>query len=770
MKKHQVLTIGILVFSSLALITSGAGAALNPVERNVSVSALVPPRNADFQFDFTSDGQTSGPQNTTLDYQITYGASSSAGVSTNTTIVADFNDDLAPGNSHVLDYVIGSASDGFNGTQPVVNLTNRTITWTITNLPAGTTNQTITFQLRTNENYTGAQIVSFSTRASFSNQYITLTDQTLTQSYQFDQNLVTPTPTTSPTPTITPTPIVGTTVTPGPQATPTNAPTPTPTVTPSVTPSQVQILDVAFTGISDAGASIGVTANQPVSLTIRYGTSPIALTQTVQTTQPATYNKFDLKDLKPDTAYYFQILATGSDGHTRTSEIFTFTTARDSQPPVLTNNSVVITSGDKVIISGIPNGETIPFGFLTTKTNYLLTYAFSQQLSLKSFEVIVRDQNGNETRTVHLNEKESKIYHAQLKSNDTGLYEVFVKITDPKGNVVEQKIAILKFVHRIQVLEQGSNLPISDARIFISKLNPATNKFEPLDSGKNPQFTDTGGEIDTILSQGKYRAEISALLYAGKSIEFTLGKFDGQEFPTVYLQKDPFHVAAFLNNIQNIIVDSSNVVFVALNELIESTRFNSLISGITVGSFTLLSSLLFYFRTDMLWKSLLPFFIFNVLATVKKHHEAYLYGIVLDPDKNPVSRARIEVIDLKSNTVLTHALSNKSGRFVLKNTFKQQYIKFQITKDGFAEREIMTPTDTKKLIEINVALSGNKPTMISRGIKHTLGEFFELILLLSLIAELIFLFNYGIAKTMPFFLLSVANLLLWIFFQREKKL
>jgi len=187
-----VLLIGILFATHLSPLFAQVG--------NFGVSATVPPVGSDFQFGVTAeDTQTTFPEYTTLTYKITYGAKPSAEITTQTTLVADWYAAIGQNNAVILDYVSGSATNAYGNTSPVIDPLNHTITWTIPNLPAGMINQTVTFKLRINDNDTETNPVDFSVKGKMNNPYVTLSDQTPTQIYQFDESLITPTPTLTPT-------------------------------------------------------------------------------------------------------------------------------------------------------------------------------------------------------------------------------------------------------------------------------------------------------------------------------------------------------------------------------------------------------------------------------------------------------------------------------------------------------------------------------------------------------------------------------------------
>src|SRR5579885_1708452 len=89
-------------------------------DQSLQVSATVPPRTSDYQFDFSqTSGQTNVQQDQILTYQITYGARASAGQTTVLTLTADYSHDSISG-IDILDYVPGSASDGYGNAPPVV--------------------------------------------------------------------------------------------------------------------------------------------------------------------------------------------------------------------------------------------------------------------------------------------------------------------------------------------------------------------------------------------------------------------------------------------------------------------------------------------------------------------------------------------------------------------------------------------------------------------------------------------------------------------------
>lgn len=764
-----------LIFETLSLIFNFR--ILADPSQNASVSVTVAPKVADFQFEFESlDAGTTFPEYQILTYQIKYGAYSSAGLSTNTTLVADFSDDLAPNNSHVLNYVVGSASNAYGGAVPVVNLSARTITWTIPNLPQGTTDQTVTFKLQTNTNYTGATPVDFTIRAKNSNQYVSLTDQTVTQTYEFDPSIVTPTPTIP----VTPTPTPGPTSSNPPSSsspTPTLSPLLTLTPTPTPNPNQLKITQVNFTNISDSSADIAINTSTPSRISLVYGSSPTALIKTESSTGFSQTHNISLKNLLEDTNYFFRITATDENGYSINSEVFNFKTARKSEQNSQQNSSSTIVAEGTTIFSKIIDQNYSPgFAILTDNTDYEFSYGFLNFALLKSLNLVIKNvtNTAQSPTIVSMILKNNQLFLANAKTLTPGLYEIFVQSVDSNGNLVQSKILDLKVTPRLSVLEAENKLPIGDARVTLYYFNSRSGVYELATSElfagvKNPVFTDKNGRVNLILPQGKYRAVANAFWHDENSIEFELGPKDGQDFPTIYLKSNIFNLSSLFNNLKNYLTDLINNVNLFTKILTSSVRFFNVSASIT-GIFSFVSLLLFLLKTRINLKHLPIFFMFNIDLFRGTHKQKYIYGIVTGTD-TPISKASVELIDKKTGKILTHTLTNKKGHFQIRNTFGNDSYKILVAKDGFKPTGVTIDdlSDLENGLKIQL-LDGDKNTNLSlSGIKildHIGGSLFESSLVISIILEIIFLYFFGLAKTLPFLVLSFFNIVLWIFYLR----
>jgi hypothetical protein len=736
-------------------------------QENANVSLTVNPRASDFQFVYTStDGLTTVAQGTELSYQITYGAQASASFGTTVVLEVDYSDDMAPGGSHVLDYVLGSAGNAYGGAVPVVDLENRTITWTITNLPAGTINQTVDFKLKTNSNYTGEISVAFTTKASMSNQYITMPDQTITQYYQYSLS-ITPTPT--------PTAVSNPTATPGVPAAPVASPVPTAAPIPLHTPPR--ITDIDFSNITSTSAVIVITTSPGTRQTVFYGTSPTLLSQKAESTNYASLSRVSLTGLRSNTAYYFRVESTDRNGNKARSEIFTFKTAEGSSESfVIDEGALTIESmGSRVYSKIIDKSSPAGFAFLTEHTDFTLSYTPKFPIDYRSLDVVIRGKDNAETIiTVNLFRKNSSLYISQLKTRGSGMYEIYLKARDRKGNLTEQKVIDLKVSPRLAVFEKGSNKPIGDARVFLFYYNSKTNKFEPLTKEmygdvRNPAFTNSNGTVNILLPTGRYRVEASAFLHDRQVKEFTLGQGAGEEFPQIFLNKDSFSIVNITRFLRDWMSDLFNNFIELMHVLNTSTRlFN--IAAFTTGIISIIATILFTFKTHMDPKKLPVFFLFGLHMLIKKHRENFVFGTIVDEKNIPVLHARIELIHKDTGEVITHSTSNKLGRFHFHKISTDQDVLLRIGKDGCKEIEIVLGEKAELNIVLKKAGSAHQAIDTSgiKIIEHLGGSLFETMLIISILIEILFLLNFGVVKTLPFFALSIFNILLWVFYLKEK--
>ena len=355
----------------------------------------------------------------------------------------------------IVNYVVGSATNGYGGTAPVVDTVDGTVTWTFTSFPGNTTNQTVGFQLETNNSYTGNSSVSFTVAARAMSLSTVTPDQTVTQDYLYSGSLA-PTPTPTQAPTLTPTVTV------------------TPTPTPTLTPQSFAFGNVNVYAVTQSQAQIRVVTTRNATSTITYGTSASKLTQSVSSTTPLTDAVLTLPNLTPDTTYYFKTTATDSYGNLIKSDIFTLKTAVVSEVVLVDPQSVIVTSNSNVLVnpeaqkaSGQPQKIAI---VVPLSTDFEIQFSLAKQIPVKSIQAIVRNKNvlGANTFSVPVAEAASNyvdlvetqpgVYTGRLKSLPSpGFYEIYARIVDYNGNIYEQKISDLTVTSHFMVYDKSNN-------------------------------------------------------------------------------------------------------------------------------------------------------------------------------------------------------------------------------------------------------------------------------------------------------------------------
>lgn len=719
-----------------------------PERRNVSVSAIVPPTVNDFQFKFGYEGSSLVSQDMTITYEITYGASSSAGLTTNNIITVNYSADKAPDQSYLVDYVFGSASRGYGGVQPVVDTKLRTITWNLPPLPEGMMDQKLTFQLRVNGDRHELKRLTFRSTAVMRNEYVSLPSYGVQQDYLFDLARVTPGPTATPLPPETPTP----------------------------TPVPVALFyrDISISNLTTASAEISVTTSNPTRTDIQYGTSPDALNQQAVSTQLVRYKVLQLSNLKPNTRYYMQVVSRDKDNLRLRSDILTFTTPAQTAQILEGNDAYTFTSGDTVLLSNVfsADNNSSAFFLLPTGTNYTLTYTFTESPSVSLMEALVRN-NQDILQRVRMKQLDDKTYTADLTSHDSGNYSVAIVLTDEQGNIKTRTLSSVKITAPIRVLESVTSSPISDATVQLLQYNTATKQYEEVTSRafKNPAQTSSQGEVRYLLSNGSYRVMVEAFGYRAKTVDFIIGSEEQSGYPTIYLERDLLSITSLFTLLQSTFLNTYTFIIDLIQSLSGSMRAFTTTAVVSLGSLVTTGFLLFSIRTDIRWKNLLPFFIFHIALLRKKHKEKFVYGTVVDAKGTPLRTVRLEALHIKTDEVLAHTDTNAAGGFKFANTFEVPYIKVVATVDGLPPVTVTIPTDIKDAIKITMEKHSqlNDFTVLSL-FSHLASGLFEIILITSLVLELLFIEAFGVARTLPFVLLTLLNLLLWIFYQKERSI
>jgi hypothetical protein len=778
--------------SSNTIIDSTTYAVSILTNNQIGISATIPPYISDLPISI--DSTTAGsnfPENTILDYQINYGSLTRGAFPL--TIQAQWSQGTINGSPapsvDILDYVIGSASNGYGSTPAVVDTVNRTITWTIDSFPGNTTNQTVTFELKTNDSYTGDKNVSFDVSARAISEPTVTPDQTVTQIYLYNASLApTPTPTTAPLPTSTPAPQAAnantTTTT---TVTPTTAPT---EASPTPAPAPFAFSSVYIYSLSQSQAQIAVLTNKNSTSAVEYGISPSLLSQRVSSTTPLTETIITLPDLKSDTTYYFRTIATDSYGNSLKSDIFTFKTAVISETALIDQQSLIVTSNSNFLVnpeaqtgSGTPqkNAIVVPFS-----TNFEIQFSLSKQIPVKSIQAIVRSKNvlGDNTFSIPVAEASSNyvdlvetqpgIYTGRLKSlPKPGFYEVYVRIIDYNGNISEQKISNLTVTSRFMVYQKNTKTGIENAKVLLYLYNQKTRIYDLISPQTlpitNPAYALDDGTVELVLPPGKYKAEISAIGYRSTTKEFEITPVS-IDYPTIYLQGQPFNVINFIQYLEKTFQDSISLNQQYLSDVSSSSRLFVLLESFGMLGFVLLSLLSFSAKTHVHFLYI-PYFFAHKLRQFFHRNGSLIVGKIIDKESEyPVSKAAVYLIDGKNNKLLAHLTTNKLGEFYFKKS-NLAFLKISVIRKGF-EPSPFLEYSTQSLGQMPLTLAIEKDNAYKKSIfeaaglslENVFGAFMEFIMVFTVVLEFYFIAPLGILRVLPFLILSIFNVFLLILY------
>lgn len=772
----------------------------------ISVSAKV--AGSPSNFDATTTLSNSGnnfPQNTTLNYTITYGSNLTYAVPMK--VKATWSLGTISGGStptvDILNYVSGSATDAYGSTAPVIDTVNRTITWDISSFP-GQTNRTVSFSLKTNSSYTGGSTVSFSVSGSVEGLDTQTPQSTITKNYLYS-GTVTPTPTPTQGPTNTPTPGENPTSTPPITQSPQTTLTPIPTNTPI--PSTVfEFKDISVNTIFANRASVNVSTNRNSAITVSYGTSPSSLSSKANNPKFSTSHNVELSGLSPDTTYYFKVLAIRRQtGQQITSDTYTFKTASPSIAPevdlktftLLANNNLLINNLDasgNISSSSEEQKEgssTKPVAVIPTGSTYEFTFSLEGHQSAKRVRALLKNKStlgvstdssivtAENTANTEIEEIQPGLYAGRLVGQPIpGNYELYIQIQDEHGNLQEQKIAEIKISKPFSIFSSANKKAIEDAIVLLYLYNTKTKIYKEITNEilgiKNPSNTDNLGQVPVVLAAGKYKAKIQAIGYAPKTIEFAIGPDKTQDYPQVYLEKEPFNLITQLTYYWSTIVFIYDNVVSLMENLSTSIRFFNLaaISSMILLVITLVFS--FSVRTHMRLQHLPVFFLYNIEDLLRIKKDRYVEGRVNDQEKgNPLSKVYVKIFDAEANKLIAQTQTNKLGEFYLRKPVATKY-KVVIEKQGY-NTEVIPDYLPNALVgkqEYILEKVDSDPTpslsrlVIGAG-ENFISFMFELLLLNTLLYEAIFIGVRGFWVTIPYLLITLFTIFLWLFYARR---
>lgn len=705
---------------------------------NLQVSIAVPERANNYpNSPYTSGGVFN--QNQEITYTIYYG--SNLNYTSNFTLEAAWSSSL-----EILDYVTGSASNGYNSVAPVVDTTNKRITWTFTNFPANTTDQKVTFKLRANSSYTGSQQVSFDVKSRISTTSLSTDYATLTKYYKYKSSIE-PSPTS----------------------------TPAPEATKKTTVASVEVRTISY-----SDARIYVKLAQASKINLLFGESSANLNKIESVNAYKTEHLITLSGLSANRNYYFKVIATTSDGSQIASDMYTFKTAlKDSEASEVETSTLIITSGNNTIYDQLTQKLAKPLFFIPQNSIFQFKFALKGRTVAKTIKAAVRQKailgvsifqkevEASNT-SVELTQIEPGVYTGKLATRSApGVYELYVTIIDKNGNITETRLGEIKVLRKFQVVDSKEK-PIEGARIFISIYDQSENKYKALSSSvisiENPSFTNSEGFSNIVLPVGKYKANVSEIRFADKEVEFRVG--EGGDYPKVKLTSTavtPLRLARYYQRSITEVFYPQTEAYV--NSLSTSIRIFDLIAASLLSILVFLTLFSFSKKTRVPIKRFIPYFIYLIThRNIKKH---YIDGIITDEKGNPLEEAHVYLADPLDERIIGQTTTDKKGVFFFKKDLETFLL--MSMKKGYS------PTHLKKykktsLIQISMQKSIERFGFFDHALKLITSIFemsFEMLIIIALAFEILFLDTFGVARTLPFLIISVFNLLLWSLYLRH---
>lgn len=707
----------------------------------MSITGTIKEKSMDFPLEIVkkTTGETFS-QYATLEYTITYGSNLS--YKTPLTLEASWNAgeiEGAPGSTvDVLEYINGSAGVAYNATVPTIDLVNKKIIWNIPSFPAKKKDQTVSFKLRTNALYTGKRKVESRVVARILTD-TTSAEKIVTTVYLYNPQF---------------------------EATP-----------------QEPIVVYLRSVISDR-ALIFIQTLDETNVRVQYGVDPSDRTQRVSTLQYAKEQTVVLSNLIPETTYYFTVTAVKKDGTKTISDIFIFKTAQISVAPDINQDSLVFISSN--IILSYPDDQKTgaPTFTLPKGTSYNFRFKLNRFETAKEVQGTVRHKSvlgiNNEeiidptSTDATLFERQLGLFEGRLKSPETsGTYELFLKVSDYSGNIVENKIAEVYVTEKFTIKNKKTGNSIEGVQILLSYYNPRTRIFDVIPEKvipiKNPSYTDIKGQISYPLPSGKYKAQIVAIGFTAQDIEFTIGGKPGEEYPTVYLSPKPFNLFTFGLYYGTIIRDLSHSFQAYIQKLANSVRFFELNALLAITFLVFLSLLSFSSRLRIPLHSLIEYFLHRTkISTIHKKIGQRIKGRIFDEETGEIlAMADVFLVDAEKNKVVGHTKTSQKGDFSFLKYPERAY-ELEVMKNGY-EPIVFHESDIQA-----VELGGYLLSIHKRELGRTVREkvkvytekilslLFEALLILSIISEISLGYSLGWQKAAPFLSISLVNLGLWI--------
>lgn len=484
------------------------------VEKNISVSATVAADATDFTA--TIEKLTNGSiyaQDSTIEYEITYG--SYLATSTNFTLVANWE------NSSAIEYVTSSATNGYGSTSPVIDLTNKKITWTFSIFPSDTQDQRVRFSFKTLNSNTSASNLPFTISTHIEGPGATTDTKSVTSYYTYTTSR---------------------------NNSPTATPTPTPTsvsinsVTPTSTPLNNKFTSISIDETSSDSFTLTGQTTADTKMKILYGDKPSLMNSIISDIQFKTLHTFHISDLKSSHAYYFKLIAASAVGAQLSSDTFIVTTASekshidqsDYDVQIHWNRVPLISNSATSFISSTNQPLNLQINVKDASRIMSITAQFISDRVLADSTPPV-----NEIGLTQLVEILPGVYSAILATPQIpGSYGIEITVRDIYGGTKNIRLSEkIRTGDSLHVRDALTHRAIIGADITIYKKEFKTSRYTNITTALSlPRITDESGNFDVIIPSGEYRFEVSASGYKTQSLNRRIDLERG--YPTISLYRE----------------------------------------------------------------------------------------------------------------------------------------------------------------------------------------------------------------------------------------
>lgn len=744
---------------------SSVGVNLQSNDQLTVSGQVLPPASA---FEVAIESLATGttfPQGQEIQYQITYGSTHNS--SSHLQLQAEWSlgtiDGASSPSVDILEYVVGSASNAYGGAAPVVDVVNRTITWNISNFPANTTSETVTFSLKTKAGYTGRELVDFDVIGRIL-QPVVIPDDIVTLQYQYVAP-PTPPPTNA-----------------GSSGESTSNP-PTATAVPGVegpSTEPLTISSVNFDTIGPTSTTVSVKTNQISDVTIQYGRSPDNVNQQTLSSVRQSSHQLTLANLEPQTQYYFKIVARNGASIVE-SEVFTFTTSvKESDVKIdqfsLTANGIALFSASV----DPTNLRTVPIPYISA---YEISIRLQTPVTFSKASIVARDKHANtiffESALV---ETQPGLWSVQIPASFiSSQYSLVFTYQTIENNLANLPLIYINTISPLTLRDQVLGTPVERAQVEVFQYNPTTQLYQFISGNSilknNPLYSDYSGVVPVVLPLGKYKIKITSPLHEYLEYDFEITD-QTLALPQIHLQPTGVNVINMINYYKDTVTHFLEKGYSFIGEVTKSQSFVAIANSSTLTILSIVSVIAFSAKTHlMIWQ--LPQFLQKVLSPLlgfKSATSSLLQGRVIDKiSRTLISRASIQFIDPATQQVISQLHNYKNGLF--QEHLPNKELRYIVTAEGYLPFEgILLPRKEKEKSQ-SLVIELQKQENISKRIlktvweilEHIVGTFFEAFLLFAFIAQFLFIPHLGVKAVLPFLLISVLNFGIWILFSMTDK-